>query len=87
MITSRTSRRGRCSLSFTVAPSFTVLNEEQAIMVVPLDAVKTEHRILKSKIPKEIQLTLVDQYPDLFCISNATENVTIKALTASDTEE
>jgi hypothetical protein len=71
----------------TVAPSFTVLNEEQAVMVVPLDAVKTEHRILKSKISKEIQLTLVDQYPDLFCISQTTENVTIKALTASDTEE
>jgi len=71
----------------TVAPSFTILNEEQAVMVVPLDAVKTEHRILKSKISKEIQLTLVDQYPDLFCISGSTENVTIKTLTASETTD
>lgn len=71
----------------TVGPSFTILDEAQAVMVVPLDAVKTEHKILKSKISKEIQLTLVDQYPDLFCISGSTENVTIKTLTASDTEE
>ena len=70
----------------TVPPSFTILDEQKAAMVIPLscDAVVQQFKVYKSKIPKEIQLTLVDAHPDLFCISVSTENVTIKTLTASE---
>jgi hypothetical protein len=58
-------------------------------MVIPMScgAVVEQYKVYKSKIPREVQLTLVDEHPDLFCISQPTENVTIKALTATDTEQ
>jgi len=70
-------------------PSFSVLDEEKAAYVIPLSlgAIKIEHKIYKSKIPKEVQLTLVDQYPELFSMTEASENFSIKSLTATDTEE
>jgi hypothetical protein len=70
-------------------PSFSILDEEKAAYVIPLnlEAIKIEHKIYKSKIPKEVQLTLVDQYPELFSMTEATENFSVKALTATDTEE
>jgi phage host-nuclease inhibitor protein Gam len=73
----------------TSPPSFSIVDEEKAAYVIPLtlDAVKIEHKVYKSKIPKEVQLTLVEQYPELFSMTEATENFTVKALTATDTEE
>jgi len=70
-------------------PSFSVLDEEKAAYVIPLSlgAIKIEHKIYKSKIPREVQLTLVDQYPELFSMTEASENFSIKSLTATDTEE
>jgi hypothetical protein len=73
----------------TSTPTLSIIDEEKAAMVIPLnlDAIKLETKIYKSKIPKEIQLTLVEQYPDLFSMTEATENFTVKTLTATDTEE
>lgn len=73
----------------TSTPTLSIIDEEKAAMVIPLnlDAVKVEAKIYKSKIPKEIQLTLVEQYPELFSMTEATENFTVKTLTATDTEE
>ena len=73
----------------TSQPTFSILDDHKAAYVIPLslDAIKTEYKIYKSKIPKEVQLTLVEEYPDIFSIIEATENVTIKTLTATDTEE
>lgn len=73
----------------TVPASFTIMDEQKAATVIPLscDAVVTQYKVYKSKIPKEIQLTLVEQYPDVFCLSQTTENVTIKSLTASETTD
>ena len=73
----------------TSQPTFSILDDEKAAYVIPLglDAIKTEYKIYKSKIPKEVQLTLVEQYPDIFSVTEATENFSVKALTASDTEE
>ena len=73
----------------TVPASFTIMDEQKAAMVIPesCEAVVQQFKVYKSKIPKEVQLTLVDEYPDIFCISVPTENVTIKSLTANDTEE
>jgi hypothetical protein len=73
----------------TSQPTFSILDDEKAVYVIPLslDAIKTEYKIYKSKIPKEVQLTLVEQYPDIFSVTEATENFSVKALTASDTEE
>lgn len=73
----------------TSTPSFSILDEEKAAYVIPLtlDAVKIEHKVYKSKIPKEVQLTLVEQYPELFSMTESTENFTVKTLTATGTEE
>jgi hypothetical protein len=73
----------------TSTPTLSIIDEEKAAMVIPLnlDAIKLETKIYKSKIPKEIQLTLVEQYPELFSMTEATENFTVKTLTATDTEE
>lgn len=73
----------------TSQPTFTIADEEKAAMLIPvnLEAVKVEAKVYKSKIPKEIQLTLAEQYPDVFSITEPTENFSIKSLTASDTEE
>mgnify|MGYP006198647437 CR=1 FL=1 len=73
----------------TSQPTFSILDDEKAVYVIPLnlDAIKTEYKIYKSKIPKEVQLTLVEQYPDIFSVTEATENFSVKALTATDTEE
>ncbi len=74
-------------VSFRIStPTLSIIDEEKAAMVIPLnlDAVKVEAKIYKSKIPKEIQLTLVEQYPDLFSMTEATENFTVKTLTASE---
>ena len=73
----------------TSTPTFSIVDEEKAAMVIPLnlDAIKLETKIYKSKIPKEVQLTLVEQYPELFSMTEATENFTVKTLTATDTEE
>ena len=70
-------------------PTFTIHDEARAAMVIPIatDAVQVNYKVYKSKIPKEVQLTLVEQYPDIFSVTEATENVSIKALTATDTEE
>jgi hypothetical protein len=66
-----------------------VLDDEKAAMVIPLnlDAVKVEAKVYKSKIPKEIQLTLVQEYPELFSMTEASENFSIKSLTATDVEQ
>lgn len=71
----------------TVPPSFTIMDEQKAAMLIPLscDAVVQQYKVYKSKIPKEVQLTLVEEHPDVFCVSQPTENVTIKALTANET--
>lgn len=73
----------------TSTPTLSIIDEEKAALVIPLnlEAVKVEAKIYKSKIPKEVQLTLVEQYPELFSMTEATENFTVKALTATDTEE
>ena len=73
----------------TSSPLFSILDDEKAALVIPLnlDAVKIEAKVYKSKIPKEVQLTLVDQYPELFSMTEACENFSIKSLTATDTEE
>jgi hypothetical protein len=73
----------------TSTPTLSIIDEEKAAMVIPLnlDAIKLETKIYKSKIPKEVQLTLVEQYPELFSMTESTENFTVKALTATDTEE
>ena len=73
----------------TSTPSFSILDEEKAAYVIPLTlgAVKIEHKVYKSKIPKEVQLTLVEQYPELFSMTETTENFTVKTLTATDSEE
>lgn len=70
-------------------PTFTIHDEEKAALVIPIDtgAVQVAYKLYKSKIPKEVQLTLIEQYPDIFSVTEAVENVSIKALTASDTEE
>jgi hypothetical protein len=70
-------------------PTFTIVDEQKAASVIPLscDAVTHQFKVYKSKIPKEIQLTLAEEYPDIFYVTEATENVSIKTLTASDTEE
>lgn len=70
-------------------PTFTIHDEEKAALLIPIstDAVQLQYKVYKSKIPKEVQLTLVEQYPDIFSVTEATENVSIKALTASDTQE
>ncbi len=70
----------------TSSPLFTVLNDEKAAMVIPLnlDAVKVEHKVYKSKIPKEVQLTLVEEYPELFSMTEASENFSIKSLIANE---
>jgi hypothetical protein len=72
----------------TSSPLFSILDDEKAAMVIPLnlDAVKFEAKVYKSKIPKEVQLTLVDQYPELFSMTEASENFSIKSLTATDIE-
>ena len=69
------------------SPTFMIVQDEKALDLVPQEAVKIEMSILKSKIPKEIQLTLIEQFPDVFCMSNPDETFTVKSLTASDTEE
>jgi hypothetical protein len=73
----------------TSTPTLSIIDEQQAAMVIPLslDAVKMEAKIYKSKIPKEVQLTLVEQYPELFSMTEAAENYTVKTLTVTDTEE
>ncbi len=73
----------------TSSPLFSVLDDEKAAMVIPLnlDAVKVEAKVYKSKIPKEIQLTLVQEYPELFSMTEASENFSIKSLTATDVEQ
>ncbi len=73
----------------TSAPTFSILNEEKAAYVIPLslDAIKVEHKVYKSKIPKEVQLTLVEEYPELFSMTEASENFSIKTLTATEVEE
>jgi phage host-nuclease inhibitor protein Gam len=70
----------------TSSPTFSILDEEKAAYVIPLslDAIKVEHKVYKSKIPKEVQLTLVEEYPELFSMTEASENYSVKALTASE---
>jgi hypothetical protein len=70
----------------TSSPLFSVLDDEKAAMVIPLnlDAVKIESKIYKSKIPKEVQLTLVEEYPELFSMTDASENFSIKSLIANE---
>lgn len=70
----------------TSIPVFSILNEEKAAMVIPLtiNAIKLEYKVYKSKIPKEVQLTLVDQYPEIFSMTEASENYNIKSLTANE---
>jgi uncharacterized protein YabN with tetrapyrrole methylase and pyrophosphatase domain len=65
------------------------MDEQKAATLIPLscDAVVQQYKVYKSKIPKEVQLTLVEQYPDVFCVSLPTENVTIKALTANEASD
>lgn len=73
----------------TSSPLFSILDEEKAAYVIPLslDAIKVEHKVYKSKIPREVQLTLVEEYPDIFSMTEASENFSIKSLTATDTEQ
>jgi len=73
----------------TSQATFSIIDDEKAALVIPLglDAIKTEYKIYKSKIPREVQLTLVEQYPDIFSVTEPTENFSVKTLTASDTEE
>jgi hypothetical protein len=72
----------------TSSPTFSILDEEKAALVIPLslDAIKIETKVYKSKIPKEVQLTLVDEYPELFSMTEPVENFSIKSLTATETE-
>ena len=73
----------------TSSPTFSILDEEKAALVIPLslDAIKIETKVYKSKIPKEVQLTLVDEYPELFSMTEPVENFSIKSLTATETEQ
>jgi len=69
------------------SPVFYIAEDERAVDLVPKEAVKIELSILKSKIPKEVQLTLVEEYPDVFSMSDPDETFSLKTLTATDTEE
>lgn len=69
------------------SPVFYITEDERAVDLVPKEAVKIELSILKSKISKEVQLTLVEEYPDVFSMSNPDETFSVKTLTATDTEE
>jgi len=73
----------------TSTPTLTIIDEEKAAMVIPLslDAVQIEAKIYKSKIPQEVQLTLVEQYPELFSMTETSENYSIKSLTVNETTD